>query len=256
MSWQGLTTRGGNRPPFRGGRRGRPTGRKTMPRTKKDLEQDKQITNIKKTIRTIERKQEISFFDTMINGVALVSNPNTAHILLLNGMVEGDDDSQREKSHISYTSLQFKGVVRNAVLTVDAPVCRIIMFWDKQANGTAPTAAQLLDVSTITLHINAPYNKDYWKRFKIIYDHRFVLNLQAVQQFAVATGITERYAPVEIPISFRKRLNRMTNYGLGNTGTITDISSNSIYIMLLSDNAIVSNPPTLNAGIRLLYKDD
>jgi len=36
--------------------------------------------------------------------------------------------------------------------------CRIIVFWDAQANGAAPTLAQLLDLSVATDGTQAPYN--------------------------------------------------------------------------------------------------
>jgi len=61
----------------------------------------------------------------------------------------------------------------SATVTTSANSTRIIVFWDQQANAAAPTVTDLLD-TTAGSAIIAPYNDDYQKRFKVIYDRTLV----------------------------------------------------------------------------------
>lgn len=252
MSWQSLTTRGRQRPTFLGKR---PVVRKTiMPRTAKDDQQDKQIKSIKRSVRKIENAEELKHVDTM-NGLEMVADPGTAQTLLLNGLMQGDTDTSREGRMVKYTSIQFKGDIESIATSVDTSKWRFIVFWDKQANGIAPTAAMLLDLTTITPVIYAPYNQKNYTRFKIVHDQRG--SISPILVVTTTAGTTTAVGPMSRVITFRKRLTRQANYGLGNAGTIADISINSLYILALSDSSDASNlGPVINFGIRLNYKDD
>ena len=55
-----------------------------------------------------------------------------------------------------------------------ATITRIIVFIDKEADGSAPTASQLL-VTPSNAH--SMLNRDYTKRFVVIYDRNYDLSL-------------------------------------------------------------------------------
>lgn len=250
-NWEGLTTRRGNRPNFVGRKRGRPLGsKKIMPKTKKDEQQDKQIKNVQKHVKKIIRMEELKHVDTIISSIAAASDPGVAQTILLNGLSQGNSNLTRVGDEVMYTSIQVKGFVNSDtdMITLGA-VVRMIVFWDKSPNGVAPTAANLLDNSVITTYVNAPYNSDYYKRFKILYDRRLALNPQVL----LTAATTE---PLSVPFDFRKGFNRQSNYGLGNAGTIADITRGACYILLLSNYAAASaSVPTVQAGVRLIFKE-
>lgn len=256
--WTGLTTRRGNRPTFRGRRRGRPSGanKSVMPKTKKDATQDKELVRLDKRIKRLNNNYSFDPIrkDTLVNGVAAVSDPGTTHTILLNGLVQGDTPITRDKDHVRYTSIQLRGyATSNVSVTTVGVICRIMIIKDKAPNGVALTAANVLDNGVITEYVNAPYNSDYFKRFKILYDRRFHMNPEVGVQ---ASGTTNAVVPVVVPMEARVKLNSITNYGLGNAGTIADISIGSYYLLLLSNQASGSAfTPAINLGIRM-YGDD
>lgn len=248
MSWQSLTTRGGNRPAFKGRGRGRP--RSIMPKNPKDLEQDKKIKQIQKKVRKIENYVELKHKDTFFNVVEMVSDPGVANTILLNPLSQGDTDITRDGNLVKYTSMQLKGTIFSRTANVNGAPYRIIIFWDKAVNGIAPTAAMLLDASVITNLVDAPYNNDNFPRFKIIYDTRSSINPNYL-----LTGLVTAMNFAKT-ITHREKISRTTNYGLGNTGDITDISVNSMYALFLSNATDASNlGPTFTGGIRLYFRD-
>lgn len=255
--WEGLTTRRGNVPRFVGGRRGRPIGsRKVMPKTRKDAEQDKKIQNVQRHVKKIIRMEELNHVDTIISGVALGSDPGVAQTILLNGLVQGDTNITRNADETMFTSLQLRGYVVSDTDQVNGIICRVIVFWDKHPNGVAPTAANLLDNSVITLLVNSPYNSDFYKRFKILYDRRFTLNPNSAATTTPASGVVAATVPITVPFEHRKQFNRQSNYGLGNAGTIADIARGACYILLLSSTTVAGGTaPLMNAGIRMIFKD-
>lgn len=251
-----MTTRNANRPVFRGRRRGRPKGSNVMPRTKKDLVQDIQIMNVKKSIKRLNDEVQLKHIDTFINGVAMVSNPTATNTILLNPLSIDNTDTTRVGDFVKFTSIQCKGHIVTDQDNNTGTQARLIIFRDRAPNGAAATAAQLLDASVITPLIDAPYNDAYFKRFKIFYDQRIDINASTLTDFDVTTGMTTIWTPVSTPISFRRKLSSQSNYGLANGGTIADISINSYYALLLSATTTASTlSPVLTLGVRMYYKD-
>lgn len=189
-----------------------------------------------------------------------MSNPTATNTILLNGLVQGDTDITRDGDLVNWTSLQVKGKIDMDSDNVLSATARIIIFMDRFAKGAAPTAAELLDASVITSLIFAPYNDDQFPRFKILWDQMFSLNGQVVAGFTPGTGATTSVAPVSHSFNFRRKINpnkkNQSNYGLANGGIIADISTNSIYVLLLSENTTASAiSPTVTLGTRLYFKD-
>lgn len=214
--------------------------------------------NLDKRIRRMQNKEEVKHVDTVIPGVTMVSIPIVAQTILLNGFVQGNANSTRIGDQVTSTSIQMKGnITMPSVATITTPTTwRIIVFRDMQSNGVAPTAAMLLDVSTITHYYIAPYNSDYTHRFRVIFDKRGTINPNYVGTFNVATGVTTAQSQTIQKISFKRRIGFSVYNGLGNAGTIADIAKNAIYVLLISDIPTGSGPPTLEAGFRYNYKDD
>lgn len=233
---------------------------KPLPHASKkiDAEQNKKIINLEKKVRRINVGEESKWKDTLHNGLALTPAPIS--LSLLNGFVQGVADSNRIANKVQAMSVQFKGAVLMDPDCLIGAICRIIIFWDHTPNGVAPAFSDVLDTTTVTSAsantVFAPYNLDNQPRFKILKDKMFTLNGQTEQRVVVATGTTDQLIPAAShPVKFKIPLKRMCNYGLGNAGTIADISSGALYGMYLSTIPTGSQPPVLYAGIRFLYRD-
>lgn len=118
--------------------------------------------------------------------------------------------------------------LNNATESPPGDDIRVIMYLDKQANGTA---AQITDVleSDAVLSFNNLANS---QRFRTIFDKHICLNRQSMSLTAVAsptvqsTGLTlygEWYKNVNIPIEYS-----------GTTGILSELRSNNIGMILIS----------------------
>jgi len=224
---------------------------------RKKPSQQKEIENIKKNIKGMKAHQELGIINTLV-ATTLLDVPAAAQIVLLNGLQQGDTKNTRDKDLAQFTSLQFKGYVQHDPDSVVSSICRIMLVWDKFPKGAAPVIGDMLNVQApfVGLALVAPYNEDNFERFHFIMDKKFVLNPNVVATTVVATGVVSQYQAVTKWIEKKIKLSRTTNYGLGNAGTIADISKNSLYIVCISNIAAGVQPPSLAAGIRLYFKDD
>lgn len=223
-----------------------------------DASQNKAIQNLQKKVRELDQDTEVKWKDTQIDGN--VATPVTTCVLL-NGVAQSAGASSaitRIGDKVQATSIQFR---YNFLMDPDnliGNIVRMIIFWDRQPNGATPLFSDVLDVTTITSAasntVYAPYNLKNAPRFKILYDKMDVLNVQ--QDLTVVAGnVTAAIQVASHPRHGKIPLKRIVNYGLNTGGTITDISSNALFCLFLSDIGAASQPPVIVSGWRFLFKD-
>lgn len=166
---------------------------------------------------------------------ATTTYSSTPTLTLLNGLSLGTTSETRNGQSIKMVSMQLRmtGSINASATTTQV---RFIIFRDRQANAAAPTAANLLENST---GINSPLNLDYGKRFKVYIDKEFMMSLNGTAALRY-----EKYMKVIFHV----------DYNTGNTGTIADITTNSLYILIMSDQA--TNTPTIAWYFRMRYIDN
>lgn len=217
--------------------------------TKKDQIQDKQIESVKKKVQKINKIFELKFLDTQ----ASISPATTGTFQLLNGMAQGQTAITRTGNDMYATSIQWRMRVVSDVDAVAAGFCiRHIIFWDSQANAVAPVLADLLDLSTITSQVLAPYNRYNQKRFKIIEDKSFTLNPNMATTTTPATGVVASVFSPRIMSQGKRSLSRGVKY-IGTGATIASIASNSLYSVMISDANV--EVPIVQMGYRYFAKD-
>lgn len=219
------------------------------------------ISTLNKKIKRIEDSIELKYKDTLFSDTV----DNAGEVQILNNLSTGVTSSTRLGDEVMATSIQFRGWMVNAADNVNGPnFVRVILFWDRQPNGGAPTiqadsssgVPAVLETQVITAANStvAPYMYSTQERFRILYDKRFTLNSNFAQTTdgAAPDALTEVY-PVGIQFKKKIKLNRKVKYLDTNTGTIVDIQTNSLYMALISSES--ANPPTVTIGYRLYYKD-
>lgn len=179
-----------------------------------------------KSVVNVERKYLDSTFNTTVS--------TTENFQLLNGMTQGTSGITRTGQSIKIVScfVRFYMTMNSAATTTQV---RIFILKDSQPNAAVPTAANLLQDST---NILSPLLIAFGRRFKIFYDRMIRLDTNKLNQ----------------ELKYYLRLRFHTEYGTGNTGTISDISKNSLYIMLVSDQAV--NLPTVQFWARVRFIDN
>lgn len=172
--------------------------------------------------------------------LALTSTVNeTGTLQLLNGLTKGDNNNNREGATVRIKSVQLKGNMKIHA-TPEQSLVRRILFIDKQPNQTAPTMAELLDLSS-SQPTDALRNLNHRKRFVILDDDLITLNKNGK---AIAL----------FPKCY-KRVDMITVYDTGsNTGLIADIETNALYVLYVSNQP--SNVPSIEHTARIRYIDN
>lgn len=212
----------------------------------------KQILNVKKSVRKIQAHEELKYVDTIVG----VTGMTTGGVpLLLNGMQQGNaaaGPTNRQGDQITATSIQFR-------LKFDSPAAgvfqpgniRHLIVWDAQANGASFAVGDLLDAASGANLAYCPYKREYQKRFKIVYDKVTPVSVTAVDPNA---GTSIYLSSVHYKKA-KRALNRLVKYrNAQNTGTITDIASNSLYGVFIADT--VNMGANIVGNYRFYFKDD
>lgn len=169
------------------------------------------------------RAGELKAVDTAPGNYACSSTPN---ISLINGVATGTDYTERIGRKIMLKSLFIRGYMLPADNTSGPSLSRLLVVYDSQTNGTAPTITDILKTSDVRAQLNLD-NRD---RFKIIFDKQYVVAVvdnTATQ--AIASG------PTVHNVKLYKRLNHEVQFS-GTTAAVGSIATGSVYLVLLNDN--------------------
>ena len=175
------------------------------------------------------------------NGVIV----NTSSINLI---AQGVTESQRVGRKCTIRSIAWRGQLK---LTNPAgsggPISqttRLMVVLDKQCNGAAPNVDDILE-TTDWQSFNNLANKN---RFRTLYDKTFVLNPLS----ASGDGTANDFGEYDRAFTFFKKCSIPIEFD-STTGAITEIKSNNLVILAISDTS--NTVTTMNSKIRLRFSD-
>jgi hypothetical protein len=142
----------------------------------------------------------------------------TGSILLLNGLHLGYAIDQRLGR-----SVQMDDLSLNIFDTVDVTAGndqqhRFIVFVDHQANGVTPSVSDLLDSASPLAMPNLANRV----RFTILHDETFILN-------AYDKPFCQKCMVARLPLTSK------TTFNDSDSGTVSDIATNAVYLMVLGN---------------------
>jgi hypothetical protein len=174
-----------------------------------------------------------SKFLTMYGGLSCDAS---GAILLLNGLHLGYAIDQRLGRSVLMDRIDMHLDSSVNASTGADQIQRILLVLDHQPNGAALTITDVLDSVN---PISQP-NLANRSRFVILHDDQFVLN---------ASG--EPYS--QRVNSYHHMLNQKIVFNDGNAGDISDITTNSLYLITFSNVASGSASGSLSVGVRLSF---
>lgn len=210
-----------------------------------------------KKLQTDEELKYVERYFTRILDDDKTTSGQAYQLDLVNGVAVGANATSRVGNQIRATSLhiRYSIQVNPAFPTTTPPNCRIVIFWDRQANQALPelygatNSASLLH-TTVAPPIYAQTNVNNWKRYKLLYDKVHVLEPYDIQSPVVA--VRNNYFKKKI------KLNRIIQYD-DSTGDNTAISTNALWVAAFSTapySATDIYKPVLHLCYRFYYKDD
>ena len=195
---------------------------------------------------------ELKFFDT-VKAAAASAVTGTLLDDSLNHVVQDTSENGRIGRKIVVSSLHIRGAWQfgsdPTLANLDNRL-RIIVFVDKQANGTAPTMADVVSTAG-TVDIDSFRNMSQISRFTVLMDRVYDITVPAIFQDAAGTGDNP---PQAHTWKFSKRLNLVIEYdSTAADGSIGTITSNNIAVMAICENA--NKAPTVAYTARIRFRD-
>lgn len=181
----------------------------------------------------------------IINYQQGLGTPSAAGVFnLLNGVALGTDYTNRIGRRITMDSLRFylSCEPNTAGTSPTGDLLRIIIFLDKQANGSTPTTTQLLDAADYT----EAYNENNQDRFCIYLDK--TVNLEACEYTG---GTLTAGDPKFHSFTEEIELDEKATYS-GTGSTAADIATGSLWFFCIS--AYASWKATFNS--KVLFTDN
>jgi len=193
------------------------------------------------------------YVDTAITGVATTTGLVSS---LLIPVSQGNGDNDRIGRHLTMTNISVHGYIyRNAEAGLfgtmeTAELCRLILVYDKQANGIAVDVEDVLAVLSpaTTADINAYRNMNQLDRFVVLKDKviRMDVDLIGESTGATACGIQSDL----IPFKFNKKVALPVDWK-DNSGVIANCMTGSLYMIALS----AAGYATIDLRCRVKYLD-
>jgi len=172
----------------------------------------------------------------------------TTAVVLCNGCARGDEINERTGREIVMKSIQLQ---YNAVSTATTGIVnhvRVMVVYDRQANGAALTAAQVLSNTGGADGTLCPRNLENRRRFWILYDRSVVVGPQGVTTTALgALPLVHRqwYRRITLPVTFNN----------GDAGSVADITTGSLYLVVVGNQADGNTDADVYYHVRVRYQD-
>lgn len=235
--------------------------RRSNQRTETITKMVPKASSLNRKIKRLNDMIELKFIDSFFSGSV---NDNGSSIQLLNGIPIGTDPDERVGLELRATSVQFRGYLLTDPDVLASSTVRIIVFWDRQANGSVPltltslTAADgtILDLTTVTDPTLAPYNYSAIDRYRVLYDKIITINPDVINTSVRDEGppdVTTTATVLTKRANFKKKikLGRTVKYDDASSG-IASIATNSLYMVAYT---MEDDGPVLRFGSRFYYKD-
>lgn len=187
-------------------------GKKKVVRRRKKVTSSALVSRVQK----LERKTagvEYKYLDTTTASASLSQSPA---LVQLTNMAQGDGVSQRSGDSITVVSILVKAVFTTQTAG-DNNFIRCLLVQDRQTNGAIATIGDVLLDASAQDNIVSPLNLDNKHRFRVLADRYFEVNDQGVN-----AALWHEYKKCNIKIRYD-----------ANAGDITDLSSNSLFLMTL-----------------------
>lgn len=172
--------------------------------------------------------KELKFFDG-VKTQQQAATTGTIYDDSLLHIVQGISESERIGRKVTVKRISMKGQIElpeQTATSAGSDRLRIVIYKDKQTNGAAATVADLLQ----SADIDSFRNLENSGRFQFLYDKTIAINASA----AAGNGTANDSFNIVRHMKWNKELNLSIEYS-STTGAITELRSNNIGVMCISD---------------------
>lgn len=149
------------------------------------------------------------------------SGSGTATVSLLNGLTQGTTANTRVGSRIELKSIAFRSNFQSGTSATGVTPFRIKIVYDKQSDGAAPAATDVMAGDAIDSHNNLSNAGRFITLFDQTWQPQVGYGGGASGAGATQAQVLEGYVKCALPVK----------YNSGNTGTVADIVAGAIYVL-------------------------
>lgn len=186
----------------------------------------------------VRPKAEFKFVDNEI----VVDLNSTPSITLLNAMASGAAVNEHVGREVLLKSIQANLVATATATTGLSQVARIMLVYDRQSNGAAPTITDILTNS----NVHAVRNLNNRHRFKIFWDQMVVLPNRVT---ATESG------QLELVLRYYRKLRHPQTFNSTATAVQGAITTGSLFLVCLGELASGATDGTMTGEIRIRFWD-
>lgn len=230
-----------------------------------------------KKVRKIQNDQEVKQYQGVYTGITVYPDVGygSGNWLFMNGSLDqGGAVTDRIGDALRLTSLMMKIRVTSDVDSLKTSLVRCMVFVDKQpnshpfgstdgttpqlGNGYGPLITPDGSVNFLYAHYNPYTCGGRATRYKILYDKVWRLEPKIVDSSIIASSVTDTIGVVQSVLykPLKIKLNKKVMYRRGvSTGTLADISTNVVWVVLISDSS-TGEQPTALVSYKLNFKDN
>lgn len=191
---------------------------------------DRKLVTKKQVKTMINRTMETKFIFSAYTTISSDIRYTAPYYGLINNLQQGNTDNTRTGDRVRYGMLDMHvNLAKTGNNTVQTQ-CRVMLLRLKNPRGATPASSTIQYNSNRPMEIMDDVNYDWDSRWAIEYD-------SGVFVYPI-TSIASQFQQHVIHI--RKNLDFVTDYSLGNAGTIADIEKNALYLYITNDNSTVS----------------
>ncbi len=168
---------------------------------------------------------ELKFFDVNINETLVAVTAEFTQLLLI---PQGTTESTRIGRNCIVKSIELRlnmNMIGAADPLTASDTIRIILYLDKQTNGGAATALQILETDNYLAFPNLSNSK----RFTLLWDKTVHIRATAGSGNGTANDVFSN----EFQLQYRKNLNLPIEYN-NTAGALTEMSTNNLALMYIS----------------------
>lgn len=171
----------------------------------------------------------------------------TGTVALVNGCARGDDINERIGRQITMRSIQATILIRSTGAAGTPHVGRVLLVYDRQCNAAALTAANVLATVGSAQAVVTMRNLENRNRFSILMDRRVSFS---ANMGGAGVGMDNTRM-----VQFYRKLNHPVAYNNGDAGSIADITSGSLYLVMVTDTNVAADEPEFSYQTRVRYTD-
>lgn len=208
--------------------------------TKKPVKRNNRFNGLNKS-----NAPEHKFIDTT---AATYLATTTGSVTLINGIATGTDYNNRLGRKVEFTSVHVKGYVYPEDTTVVESFARLMVVWDSDVDGVAPTITDILAQSS-SISFNNLNNRN---RFRVLINEEFAIG--AVQSTISATVGSTTGSPTVYPIDRFVKLPSLVQIAQGTTNTVASIQEGALWMVVIGNNG-ASNGSIFQVATRCRFTD-